>query len=133
MGPAPPVRNDGLLATPGRPDPVPPPPPAPPFVAIAVGKTKDGESLPAKPNHEEAKSAQSRVMDGRGERPEELYLAWRSPCRWRRRRQQCVDYTARNVKALNSFKSSSHTASLKGSGVEQLQLFITAMPRERGP
>lgn len=47
--PAPPVRKDGLLATAGRPDPVPPPPPTPPFVAIAVGKTKDGESFPAKP------------------------------------------------------------------------------------
>lgn len=51
-GPAPPVRYDGLLATAGRPDPDPPvapgAPPAP-FVAIAVGKTKEGESLPAKP------------------------------------------------------------------------------------
>jgi hypothetical protein len=51
-GPAPPVRYDGLLATAGRPDPDPPPPPgapAAPFVAIAVGKTKEGESLPANP------------------------------------------------------------------------------------
>ena len=47
--PAPPVRNDGLFATAGRPDPDPPVPPTPPFVAIAVGKTNDGESLPAKP------------------------------------------------------------------------------------
>ncbi len=48
-GPAPPVRNEGLFATAGRPEPVPVPPLADPFVAIAVGKTKDGESLPAKP------------------------------------------------------------------------------------
>lgn len=47
--PVPPVRNDGLFATAGLPDPEPPAPPTPPFVAIAVGKTKDGESLPAKP------------------------------------------------------------------------------------
>lgn len=48
--PVPPVRNDGLFATAGLPDPDPPAPPGPPFVAIAVGKTKDGESLPAKPS-----------------------------------------------------------------------------------
>lgn len=48
-GPAPPVRKEGLFATAGLPDPVPPLPPAGPFVAIAVGKTKEGESLPAKP------------------------------------------------------------------------------------
>lgn len=50
--PAPPVKKDGLLATAGLPDPEPPAPPAGPFVAIAVGKTKDGESLPAKPRTE---------------------------------------------------------------------------------
>jgi len=38
-----------LFATAGRPDPEPPPPADGPFVAIAVGKTKEGESLPAKP------------------------------------------------------------------------------------
>ena len=49
--PAPPVRKVGLFATAGRPEPDPPPaPPTPPFVAIAVGKTKDGASLPAKPD-----------------------------------------------------------------------------------
>ena len=47
--PAPPVRNEGLFAMAGLPDPEPPPPPGPPFVAIAVGKTKEGESLPANP------------------------------------------------------------------------------------
>lgn len=47
--PAPPVRNDGLFATAGLPDPEPPDPPAGPFVAMAVGKTNEGESLPAKP------------------------------------------------------------------------------------
>jgi hypothetical protein len=47
--PAPPVRYDGLFATAGLPDPEPPLPVAGPFVAIAVGKTKEGESLPAKP------------------------------------------------------------------------------------
>lgn len=47
--PVPPVRNDGLLATAGLPDPEPPVPPAGPLVAIAVGKTNEGESLPANP------------------------------------------------------------------------------------
>ena len=48
--PAPPVRKEGLFATAGRPDPDPPLAlPTPPLVAIAVGKTKEGESLPAKP------------------------------------------------------------------------------------
>lgn len=48
--PLPPVRYDGLLATAGRPEPEPPPPPlTPPLVAMAVGKTKEGASLPAKP------------------------------------------------------------------------------------
>lgn len=55
-GPAPPVKKDGLFATAGRPDPVPAPPAAGPLVAIAVGKTKDGESLPAKPIDEVALS-----------------------------------------------------------------------------
>ncbi len=49
--PAPPVRNDGLFAMAGLPDPEPPDPPAAPFVAIAVGKTNEGESLPAKPGY----------------------------------------------------------------------------------
>lgn len=49
LGPAPPVKNDGLLATAGRPEPEPPLPPVGPLVAIAVGKTKEGLSLPAKP------------------------------------------------------------------------------------
>lgn len=48
-GPAPPVRYEGLFATAGRPEPEPPPPPAGPLVAIAVGKTNEGASLPAKP------------------------------------------------------------------------------------
>jgi len=48
-GPAPPVKKEGLFATAGRPEPEPPLPPVGPFVAIAVGKTKEGESLPAKP------------------------------------------------------------------------------------
>ena len=47
--PAPPVKKVGLLATAGRPEPEPPLPPAGPLVAIAVGKTNEGESLPAKP------------------------------------------------------------------------------------
>lgn len=47
--PAPPVKYEGLLAIAGLPDPEPPAPPAGPFVAMAVGKTKDGESLPANP------------------------------------------------------------------------------------
>ncbi len=48
-GPAPPVKYDGLFATAGRPEPELPPPPVGPRVAMAVGKTKEGESLPAKP------------------------------------------------------------------------------------
>lgn len=50
-GPAPPVRYEGLLATAGRPDPELAAPPAALFVAMAVGKTNEGESLPAKPIH----------------------------------------------------------------------------------
>jgi hypothetical protein len=53
--PAPPVRKDGLFATAGRPAPDPPPPAAGPFVAIAVGKTNEGESFPAKPVYEYCK------------------------------------------------------------------------------
>jgi hypothetical protein len=51
-GPAPPVKNDGLLATAGLPEPEPPEPPAAALVAIAVGNTKEGESFPAKPGLE---------------------------------------------------------------------------------
>ena len=50
--PAPPVKKVGLFATAGRPEPDPPAPPAGPLVAIAVGKTKEGESLPANPSLE---------------------------------------------------------------------------------
>jgi hypothetical protein len=50
--PAPPVKKVGLFATAGRPEPEPPAPPVGPLVAIAVGKTKEGESLPAKPSLE---------------------------------------------------------------------------------
>lgn len=46
--PPPPPKNEGLFATAGRPEDAAPPPPAA-FVAIAVGKTNEGESLPAKP------------------------------------------------------------------------------------
>jgi hypothetical protein len=48
-GPAPPVRNEGLFATAGRFEPVVVPEAPEPLIAIAVGKTKEGESLPAKP------------------------------------------------------------------------------------
>jgi hypothetical protein len=48
-GPAPPVKYEGLFATAGRPDPELAAPPAALFVAMAVGNTKEGESLPAKP------------------------------------------------------------------------------------
>lgn len=61
-GPAPPVRNEGLFATAGRPDPEPPAPPAADLVAMAVGKTNEGESLPAKPRRVE--SARGWVMGG---------------------------------------------------------------------
>lgn len=64
-GPAPPVRYEGLFDTAGRPEPVPPAPPPAAFVAMAVGKTKEGESLPAKPVG--GWSAQGSAM-GQGER-----------------------------------------------------------------
>lgn len=47
--PVPPVKKEGLFATAGLPDPEPPAPPAGPLVAIAVGKTNEGESFPANP------------------------------------------------------------------------------------
>lgn len=49
--PAPPpvARKEGLFATGGLPEAEEPAPPAPALVAMAVGKTKEGESLPAKP------------------------------------------------------------------------------------
>lgn len=50
LAPPPPVKKEGLFATGGRPEPAPGALPAPDFVAIAVGKTKDGESFPANPN-----------------------------------------------------------------------------------
>lgn len=50
VGPAPPVKNEGLFPTTGRPEPAEPPPPPGALLAIAVGKTKEGESLPAKPS-----------------------------------------------------------------------------------
>ena len=49
LGPAPPVKYDGLFPTAGLPDPELPPPPAPLFVAMAVGNTKEGASFPANP------------------------------------------------------------------------------------
>ena len=49
LDPVPPVRYEGLFATAGLPDPELLELPTPALVAIAVGKTKDGESLPAKP------------------------------------------------------------------------------------
>lgn len=54
LAPPPPAKNDGLFATGGRPDPELPPAPAPALVAIAVGKTKDGESFPANPYYPSA-------------------------------------------------------------------------------
>lgn len=49
LDPEPAPRNDGLFATGGRPLPELPALPAPTLLAIAVGKTNEGESLPAKP------------------------------------------------------------------------------------
>jgi hypothetical protein len=77
-GPAPPVRKLGLLATAGRPEPALPADPCPPFVAIAVGNTNDGESLPAKPvkgRLVQFGAATSERGRARG------YLVWRSLCR----------------------------------------------------
>lgn len=80
-GPAPPVRYDGLFATAGRPDPEPPLAAAALFVAMAVGNTKDGESLPAKPR-ESQRRLSSKIL--------EVHLAWKT-------RYRCgltVSYTA---------------------------------------
>lgn len=49
LPPPPPDRNEGLFAAAGLEPAVLPALPAPALVAIAVGKTKDGESLPANP------------------------------------------------------------------------------------
>jgi hypothetical protein len=78
--PAPPVRKDGLFATAGRPEPEPPAPPVGPFVAIAVGKTNEGESLPAKPRLEHQHEAQE-YMIASGAYFVVTDLAWRNPCR----------------------------------------------------
>ena len=48
LPPPPPPKNDGLFATAGLPAPAVPELPGV-LVAIAVGKTNEGESLPAKP------------------------------------------------------------------------------------
>lgn len=69
------MRNEGLFATAGRPDPVLPPPPVGPLVAIAVGKTKEGESLPAKP-------VDHGVSFAGGERLEGADRVSSSPCRF---------------------------------------------------
>src|SRR6266699_6647607 len=83
VGPAPPVRKDGLLATAGRPDPEPPLPAAGPFVAMAVGKTKEGESFPAKPSHNQhVRKVRAARIGATAAAP---YLASRSPCRCRGR------------------------------------------------
>ena len=51
--PAPPLKNEGFDAGAGLPEPDPPVgPPTAPFVAIAVGNTNEGASLPAKPMYE---------------------------------------------------------------------------------
>ena len=49
LAPPPPPKKVGLLATAGRPEPEPPALPAPDLLAIAVGNTNEGESLPANP------------------------------------------------------------------------------------
>lgn len=77
-GPAPPVRYEGLLATAGRPDPELAAPPAPLLVAIAVGKTNEGESLPAKPNLI-LLSTPSLLLTNN-----QTHLALRNQCRWSR-------------------------------------------------
>lgn len=77
-GPAPPVRKEGLFATPGRPDPVPPPAAwAGPLVAIAVGNTNEGESLPAKPRDAQVRRASWKVT----QQHSMAYPASRTPCR----------------------------------------------------
>lgn len=78
-GPAPPVRKDGLLATAGRPEPEPPVPAEGLLVAMAVGNTNEGESLPAKPGYGEL--GQSMIIGNLG-MPGVANLAWRTPCRW---------------------------------------------------
>jgi hypothetical protein len=46
---APPVRKEGFWPTAGRAEPEAAPPPEGPLIAIAVGKTNEGESFPANP------------------------------------------------------------------------------------
>lgn len=83
-GPAPPVRKDGLFATDGRPDPEPPPPVVGPLVAMAVGKTKEGESFPAKPEAAlSANSTRDVRCDALSRTIVGTYPAWRSRCRCR--------------------------------------------------
>lgn len=74
-GPAPPVRYDGLFATAGLPEPELLPPPAGPLVAIAVGKTNEGASLPAKPSDLD-QHPEHQLRDGYA------YQVWRNPFRF---------------------------------------------------
>jgi len=64
LAPAPPVKNEGLFATAGLPEPEPPAPAAPPFVAIAVGKTNEGESFPANPGASQLRVCCRKVQVG---------------------------------------------------------------------
>lgn len=67
LGPAPPVRYEGLFATAGLPEPDPAAPPAAPFIAIAVGKTHDGASFPANPSSGRVRRVSLVSVNGRTE------------------------------------------------------------------
>src|ERR1700742_5182687 len=54
LGPAPPVRYEGLFATAGLPEPDPAAPLPALFMAMAVGKTNEGASFPATPTRDES-------------------------------------------------------------------------------
>lgn len=75
------MRKDGLLATAGRPEPEPPVPAEGLLVAMAVGNTNEGESLPAKPADDE-ELGQSVAMSWISWGVGVANLAWRTPCRW---------------------------------------------------
>ncbi len=65
LGPAPPVRYEGLLAGAGLPEPAPAAPPPGPFIAIAVGNTHEGASFPANPNRREVRKVKPTKRGGR--------------------------------------------------------------------
>ena len=85
LAPAPPLKKEGLFATAGRAPAELPALPAPALVAIAVGKTKEGESLPAKPRianqGQNFQCFKPRVVLSCSLAPS-TYRAWNNQYRW---------------------------------------------------